>query len=89
MNEKIAGQPAKGGVTTSTPDAKGPGLNEMVLFWASFLTLIAAGMGFAVRGDILGDWGQEFGFTQTELGGITGGGLVGFRHHHHCVKLLR
>lgn len=48
------------------------------LFWASFLTLIAAGIGFSVRGAILVDWSAQFGFTQGELGGITGGGLVGF-----------
>ncbi len=36
----------------------GPGANEKVLFWASFLTLIAAGMGAAIRGDILNVWGQ-------------------------------
>src|SRR4051812_21031502 len=48
------------------------------LFWASFLTLIAAGVGFSVRGAILADWSAQFGFTQGELGGITGGGLIGF-----------
>ncbi|MCE9527031.1 MAG: MFS transporter [Planctomycetales bacterium] len=48
------------------------------LFWASFLTLIAAGIGFSVRSAILVDWSAHFGFTQGELGGITGGGLVGF-----------
>lgn len=52
--------------------------NTRQLFWASFLTLIAAGMGFSIRGGILGDWGEQFGFTQTELGQISGGGLVGF-----------
>jgi MFS family permease len=52
--------------------------NEKVLFWASFLTLIAAGMGFSIRADILSNWGQQFGFTQTELGEITGMGLMGF-----------
>ena len=56
----------------------GPTQNEKILFWASFLTLIAAGIGFSVRGAILKDWGQQFGFTQAELGTITGGGLVGF-----------
>lgn len=55
-----------------------PGLNERILFWASFLTLIAAGMGFSIRGDILADWGRDFGFTQTDLGIITGQGLAGF-----------
>src|SRR5437588_10798906 len=55
-----------------------PSANNMFLFWASFLTLIAAGMGFSIRGDILADWGREFGFTQTDLGIITGQGLAGF-----------
>jgi MFS family permease len=56
-----------------------PGTNEKILFWASFATLIAAGIGFSVRGvSLLTDWGNQFGFTQTELGTITGGGLVGF-----------
>ncbi|MFO0880259.1 MAG: MFS transporter [Gemmataceae bacterium] len=54
------------------------GTNEKILFWASFLTLIAAGIGFSVRAAILGDWSKQFGFTQSELGTITGGGLVGF-----------
>ena len=49
-----------------------------VLLWASFLTLIAAGMGFAIRAAILGSWASQYGFTNTELGTITGGGLVGF-----------
>jgi MFS family permease len=31
-----------------------------------------------VRGDILSAWASQFGFTQAELGGITGGGLTGF-----------
>src|SRR4029079_13582615 len=52
--------------------------NERILFSASFLTLIAAGIGFSVRGAILKDWGNQFGFTQSELGTITGGGLIGF-----------
>src|SRR5262245_2804085 len=47
------------------------------IFWASFLTLIAAGMGFAIRGDVLAEWGAQFGFTKTDLGTITGGGLTG------------
>lgn len=52
--------------------------NRRQIFWASFLTLIAAGVGFAVRGGILGSWAADFGFTRFELGTITGGGLVGF-----------
>jgi MFS family permease len=48
------------------------------LFLASFITLIVAGVGFAVRGGVLGDWATQFGFTKTQLGTITGGGLLGF-----------
>ena len=55
-----------------------PGRSDKILFWASFATLIAAGIGFAVRGAILKDWGQQFGFTQSELGILAGSGLVGF-----------
>src|SRR4029078_1907195 len=47
------------------------------IFFASFMTLIAAGVGFAVRGDVLAEWSRIFGFTKTELGSITGGGLTG------------
>jgi MFS family permease len=53
--------------------------NRFRLLVASFLTLIAAGMGFAIRnGGILGEWGAQFGFTKTDLGEITGMGLTGF-----------
>jgi MFS family permease len=48
------------------------------LFLASFITLIAAGVGFSIRSGILDDWGRQFGFTQPELGAITGSGLWGF-----------
>jgi MFS family permease len=93
MSEHIAEQPGErgSGRITDQPDVpvgkltagplrelKAPGLNEMILFWASFFTLIAAGMGFSIRADILGAWGRDFGFTQTELGIITGQGLAGF-----------
>jgi MFS family permease len=51
---------------------------QFQIFLASFMTLIAAGMGFAIRTDILGEWEAAFGFTKSELGQITGGGLTGF-----------
>lgn len=60
------------------PQSSSPSLSDRILFWASFLTLIAAGVGFAIRGGILKEWGDQYGFTQSELGMITGGGLVGF-----------
>ena len=52
--------------------------NRKALLVAGFLTLIAAGMGFAVRGGLLDIWSKQYGFTMTELGQITGGGLLGF-----------
>src|SRR2546422_1581244 len=48
------------------------------LFIGSFLTLVAAGMGFSARGAVLALWGAEYGFTRAELGVITGFGLTGF-----------
>ncbi len=53
-------------------------VNKKRLLWASFFSIFAAGVGFAVRGGILGDWATLYGFTNTELGQITGGGLTGF-----------
>lgn len=53
-------------------------INRNRLLWASFFTIVTGGVGFAVRGAILVDWGNQFGFTMTELGSITGGGFVGF-----------
>src|SRR5437762_10964898 len=58
-----------------------PGLtprNQKSIFFASFMTLVAAGMGFSISGGILGDLGAQFGFTKSDLGAITGGGLAGF-----------
>jgi MFS family permease len=48
------------------------------LLWAGFFSIFAAGVGFGVRGRILAHWAREYGFTQTELGEISGGGLWGF-----------
>ena len=52
--------------------------NAQRLLWAGFMAILAAGVGFSVRGGILGQWAEQYGFTMTELGLITGGGLVGF-----------
>ena len=59
-------------------DAKYAMQNRQRLLIAGILTLIAAGIGFAVRGGLLDIWSQKYGFTMTELGQITGGGLLGF-----------
>ena len=60
----------------SDSDAVAP--NAKRLLWAGFMAILAAGVGYSVRGGILGQWAEQFGFTMTELGAITGGGLTGF-----------
>lgn len=62
----------------SSIDDSGIAPNAKRLLWAGFMAILAAGVGFSIRGGILGDWGEQFGFTQGDLGRITGGGLTGF-----------
>lgn len=50
----------------------------MRLLWAGFMAILAAGVGFAIRGGILDNWDNEFGFTGEELGAIGGAGFTGF-----------
>lgn len=48
------------------------------IFLASFLVLVAAGMGFGIRSGILNAWGAQYSFTKSELGVTSGFGLAGF-----------
>ena len=52
--------------------------NAKRLLIASFTAILAAGVGFGIRGGILLNWGTEFGFTATQLGAIGGAGFSGF-----------
>ncbi|HUG91822.1 MAG TPA: MFS transporter, partial [Planctomycetaceae bacterium] len=52
--------------------------NARRLLWAGFFAILAAGVGFGIRGGILDNWGREFGFTGGELGAISGFGFTGF-----------
>jgi len=52
--------------------------NAYRLLWAGFMAILAAGVGFAIRGGIFDNWGGEFGFTAAELGAIGGAGFTGF-----------
>src|SRR5579863_3535462 len=62
-----------------SPSTSGaPNIHSHRLLWAGFMAILAEGVGFGVRGGILGQWSHQFGFTMTELGEITGGGLTGF-----------
>lgn len=55
-----------------------PPVNAMRLLWAGFMAILAAGVGFGIRGGILANWGAEFGFTAQQLGDINGAGFTGF-----------
>lgn len=48
------------------------------LLWAGFVAILAAGVGFGIRGGILANWGAQFGFSAAQLGNITGAGFTGF-----------
>lgn len=48
------------------------------LLWAGFTAILAAGVGFGVRGGIFANWASEFGFTGAQLGSIGAAGLLGF-----------
>lgn len=52
--------------------------NAQRLLWAGFMAILAAGVGFSIRAGILKQWAEQYGFTMTDLGNITGGGLTGF-----------
>ena len=58
--------------------SEGTAPNAKRLLWAGFMAILAAGVGYSIRNGILKQWAEQFGFTMTELGAITGGGLTGF-----------
>ena len=43
---------------------------KSILFWGSFLALMAAGMAFTYRALSLSQWGEKFNLSGAELGGI-------------------
>lgn len=57
-------------------DAVAP--NAQRLLWAGFMAILAAGVGFAIRGGIFDNWQAAFNFTSTQLGAIGGAGFSGF-----------
>ena len=52
--------------------------NAKRLLLAGFMAILAAGVGFAIRGGIFDNWGAEYGFTAGQLGAIGGAGFSGF-----------
>src|SRR5258708_38689085 len=51
--------------------------NGKRLLLAGFMAILAAGVGFGIRGGILANWGADFGFTAQQLGDINGAGFTG------------
>lgn len=52
--------------------------NAKRLLWAGFMAILAAGVGFAIRGGIFDNWQEAYGFTAAQLGAIGGAGFSGF-----------
>jgi DHA2 family metal-tetracycline-proton antiporter-like MFS transporter len=52
--------------------------NAKRLLWAGFMAILAAGIGFAIRGAIFATWSADFGFTGAQNGAIGGAGFTGF-----------
>jgi len=65
-------------MSQSASSPNGLASNANRLLWGGFMAILAAGVGFSIRGGFLDNWSQEFGFTQKELGDISGMGFTGF-----------
>src|SRR6476660_624326 len=52
--------------------------NARRLLVAGFMAILAAGVGFGIRGGILANWAAEFGFTGAQLGEIGGANFTSF-----------
>jgi len=61
---------------STADDAIAP--NAKRLLWAGFTAILAAGVGFGIRGGIFGNWAAEFNFTGAQLGAIGGAGFTSF-----------
>jgi MFS family permease len=62
--------------STNFGGAAAPNAKRLLL--AGFMAILAAGVGFALRGGIFDNWGKEYGFTGAQLGAIGGAGFSGF-----------
>ena len=65
-------------MSIGTMSNEGIAPNAKRLLWAGFLAILAAGIGFGIRGGILFNWAADFGFTGAQLGAIGGAGFTGF-----------
>jgi MFS family permease len=55
-----------------------PTYNAQILLWAGFMSILAAGVGFAIRGQVFDIWKETFRFTNVQIGLISGAGMTGF-----------
>lgn len=62
----------------SNGNENGIATNAKRLLFAGFMAILAAGVGFAIRGAIFNDWVKAFNFTGLETGLINGAGFTGF-----------
>ena len=53
-------------------------IHKKRLLWAGFVAILAAGVGFGIRGGIFANWAADFGFSGAQLGAIGGAGFTGF-----------
>ncbi|MFP6885865.1 MAG: MFS transporter, partial [Roseibacillus sp.] len=54
-------------------------VNAKRLLWAGFFAILAAGVGFGVRGGLFNTWAEEFGLNGAQLGAISlGAGFISF-----------
>ncbi len=65
-------------MSNATVSAEVTAPNAQRLLWAGFLAILAAGIGFGIRGGIFANWAADFGFTGAQLGAIGGAGFTGF-----------
>ncbi|MEM8954304.1 MAG: MFS transporter [Verrucomicrobiota bacterium] len=65
-------------MSDSTSDS-GTQANAKRLLWAGFMAILAAGIGFGVRGGLFNIWATEFNLNGTQLGNISlGAGFISF-----------
>jgi len=62
----------------SMAPAPEPSLNDKLLFWACFASIVATAFGFIIRSQIVGNWASEYGLGETQVGKINGVGLWPF-----------
>ena len=58
------------------------------LFWTCFIALVTTSFGFIIRTQVIGDWGVEFGLSETEKGTLLGVGLWPFALSIILISLI-